>query len=155
MNRPSVGVGVILHDGQGRIVLGKRDKSHGSGEWSMPGGHLEWGENFQECCAREVEEETGIIIGNVEPIQFTNDLFWYPDWTVEKHYVTLFFIAERVTGEPVQKEDKFLTPKWFGLESLPSPLFPPLAKLLKTEVSEMSMGTRILSSVMRHAGDRR
>lgn len=32
------------------------------GSWDLPGGHLAVGESFEECLAREVEEETGLRV---------------------------------------------------------------------------------------------
>jgi len=124
--RPSIGVGVMVINPGFQVLLGKRQGSHGSGEWSLPGGHLEWNESFGDCCRREVEEETGIVIGEIEPISFTNDIF-------EKeslHYVTLFF-KTRLSSyiEP----DKCVEWGWFYLHNLPDPLFLPLHNFLIEE----------------------
>lgn len=62
----NVGVGVMIFDKDGMILLGKRKGSHGAGEYSFPGGHLEYGESFEECAKREVMEECGIEIKNLE-----------------------------------------------------------------------------------------
>jgi len=131
--RPFVGVGVIIMNPDGDVLLGKRKGSHGAGTWSLPGGHLEYGESFQECCERETEEETGISIGQVSRFEFTNDMF--PE--VRKHYVTLFFkIFLDDYAEPELREpDKCEEWGWFNEDELPSPLFLPLETLL-TMVAE-------------------
>lgn len=36
--------------------------SYKPGSWDLPGGHLAVGESFEECLAREVEEETGLRV---------------------------------------------------------------------------------------------
>ncbi|KAF1361115.1 hypothetical protein EJ07DRAFT_113370 [Lizonia empirigonia] len=91
--RPKVGVGVVIHDGAGNIIMGERAGSHGAGTLQCPGGHLEYGESFAETAARESLEETGLEIGNVKFLVATNDVFGEG-----KHYVTIFVTAE-ITGE--------------------------------------------------------
>ena len=73
MNRPYVGVGVILQRADGKILVGKRSAKHAP-YWSIPGGHLEAGESFAECAIREVAEETGLVISNPQVIALTNNL---------------------------------------------------------------------------------
>jgi 8-oxo-dGTP diphosphatase len=96
--RPKIGVGVVIHDGAGNIVMGERAGSHGAGTLQCPGGHLEYGESFAECAAREVLEETGLEVGDVKFLVATNDVFGEG-----KHYVTVFVTA-RIVG--VEKEPK-------------------------------------------------
>lgn len=117
-----VGVGVFVQHPDGRILLGKRKGSHGAGEWSLPGGHVEWGETVEHAAAREVLEETGLTVENVHKL-------WYGDYfCTEKdlHYVTLFLTAE-VCCDPellrTVEPDKCEGWEWFDDKSLPAPLF--------------------------------
>ena len=133
MDRPKVGVGVALFRG-GRILLGKRKGAHGAGEWSVPGGHLEAGESFEDCCAREVLEETNLVINNVRPLPyFTNDIFKKEDL----HYVTLFFQADIVNLHVLKnmEPEKCEEWGWFDTEDPPKPLFGPLKQLMKLNPS--------------------
>ncbi|WP_025784436.1 NUDIX hydrolase [Sporosarcina sp. D27] len=43
-------------------------KAHGSGEWSVPSGGIEEGESPEECCIREVKEETGYDVRIIEQL---------------------------------------------------------------------------------------
>ena len=47
VERPKVGVGVMVFK-DGKILLAKRKGSHGAGEYAFPGGHLEFGESFEQ-----------------------------------------------------------------------------------------------------------
>ena len=55
-----VGVGVLVTRGGSKVLVGQRRGSHGAGDWALPGGHLEVGETWEACAARELKEETGI-----------------------------------------------------------------------------------------------
>ena len=54
---PRVANGAV---GDFRILGGLRKGSHGAGQWALPGGWLEKGEEFLDCALRELREETGI-----------------------------------------------------------------------------------------------
>ncbi|KAF2791029.1 hypothetical protein K505DRAFT_327167 [Melanomma pulvis-pyrius CBS 109.77] len=92
--RPKVGVGVVIHDKKGNVVMGVRSGSHGAGTMQFPGGHLEYGESFAVCAAREVLEETGLEVGDIKFLVATNDVMQDEG----KHYVTVFVTAV-VVGE--------------------------------------------------------
>ena len=127
-DRPQIGTGVIVRKG-GKVLLGMRKGSHGHGVWSFPGGHLEFGEEVEECARREVEEETGATISIVRRGPFTNDIFHEE----RRHYITLFVVADYVSGKVEAREpDKCEQWEWFGWADLPQPLFLPIQNLLRT-----------------------
>lgn len=126
-NRPKVGIGVIVKDGS-RILLMKRQNSHGSGTWSSPGGHLEYGESFEECAIRETFEETGVTIRNPRYCGITNDVFESED----KHYITVWMESQEFSGEPtIYSEREMSAVGWHPLEALPEPLFLPMKHFFK------------------------
>jgi ADP-ribose pyrophosphatase YjhB (NUDIX family) len=67
---------------------------HYTGTFQCPGGHLEHGESFATTAAREVLEETGLVVGNIKFLTATNDVFEGEG----KHYITIFVTAE-IVGE--------------------------------------------------------
>lgn len=127
-NRPKVGVGVIIRK-DGKVLMGKRKNAHGDGTWSFPGGHLEFGESWEECTKREVREEVGVEMGELSLARVTNDIFTEED----KHYITLFMVGDWVSGEVTLCEpDKNEQWEWFFWETLPQPLFISMLNLLES-----------------------
>lgn len=128
-SRPQVGIGVIIKK-KNKILLLKRSQSvsHGKGQWSFPGGHLEFGEKPEEAAQREVFEETGLRIKDLKLVSVSNNL--YPK--ENKHYVTLAIQGKYVSGKPEIKESQNCTQiDWFTLQNLPSPLFPSIRTALE------------------------
>lgn len=56
------------------------------GTWALPGGHLEFNETFETCAERELMEETGLAVENLEFVTATNNIMLAEN----KHYVTIF-----------------------------------------------------------------
>lgn len=57
---PACCVGGVALWGE-KLLLIRRAKPPGQGFWSIPGGHVEPGESWQEAVEREVREETGLV----------------------------------------------------------------------------------------------
>jgi 8-oxo-dGTP diphosphatase len=55
-------VGAIIGDADGRLLLIRRGHEPGKGLWSIPGGRVEDGETDEVAVAREVLEETGLVV---------------------------------------------------------------------------------------------
>ena len=125
--RPKVGIGVYIMDGKGNLLLTLRSGTHEPGTWCPPGGHLEMGESFLECCKKEVKEEVGLDLEDVEMLGVINNIF-----SPEKHYVNVDFVAKGVSGTPIIGEpDKCAEIGWYPLDKLPRPLMLPTANLFK------------------------
>ena len=121
MNRPHVGIGVIIQNASGKILVGKRQGSH-SPYWSIPGGHLENGETFEEAAIKEVQEETGIKIFDPKVICVTNNLRTYQEQG--KHYVSVNLYTNRFEGTPrIMEMEKCEAWEWVDPENLPQPHF--------------------------------
>ncbi len=127
--QPRVGVGVVICR-DGKFLVGLRKGSHGAHTWSIPGGHLEYGETPDQTAAREVKEETGLVVSNLQFCAITNDIFEAD----KKHYVTIWMIGDWVSGESqITEPNKFIEQRWVDFNSLPSPLFLPWRQLLVSD----------------------
>jgi len=127
------GFGVILVK-NGKILLGKRhpdpDKAdsafRSAGEWSLPGGKMDWGETFEEGAIREVKEETGITIYDPKVISvhnFKNE---------HAHFMTVGLLAKKWKGEAkVMEPDEMTEWRWFPLKKLPYPRYFPSFGVIK------------------------
>ncbi len=125
--KPKVGVAVIVVK-DSKILLGRRANSHGSGTWQFPGGHLEFEESIEDCAKRELFEETNLKIRNIRFGPYTNDIFNEE----QKHYITLFVVAEYDSGVLSVKEPKKCEKwEWFSWSQLPEPKFLPIQNLQK------------------------
>ena len=131
-NNVRVGIGVFVFK-NGKFLMQQRKGSHGAGSWSVPGGHLEFGESFEDTARREVKEETGLEIKNVRFGAVTNDHFTNEN----KHYVTIWMLSDWASGdEYITEPDKCIAQEWHAFDDLPSPLFLPWNQLLASEFIE-------------------
>jgi 8-oxo-dGTP diphosphatase len=55
-------VGALVRDARGRLLMVQRGHEPAAGTWSIPGGRVEPGESDAEAVAREVLEETGLVV---------------------------------------------------------------------------------------------
>lgn len=82
-----VGVGVAAVVFRGKdILLMQRAGKHGAGKWAAPGGWLEPHETLEDCAKRELEEETGLVLGTRT----------YPKFEGGRHIYTLDWHEEGV-----------------------------------------------------------
>lgn len=120
-SRPKIGVGVMVKNNQGKVLMGLRLSKHGYGTWSFPGGHLEFGETMMQAAIRETHEETGLIIDDLELISIADELGALDQ---NKHYVNVGFLAHAINGKPtINEPKKWERWEWFDLNKLPEPLF--------------------------------
>lgn len=132
-DRPTAGLGVFIWK-NGKFLMLRRQNAHGHDTWSIPGGHLEYGESWEEGAKREALEETDLAIDNVRPVAFTNDIF--ADHS--KHSVTIWLFSDWVDGkEKIMEPEKAAELEWHTFKDLPSPLFEPCWKNLRETNPEL------------------
>ena len=98
------------------VLLIQRAEDPFAGDWALPGGFVEYGEDPDHAVAREVEEETGLA--GLPFRQFRS--FGSPDRDPRGHTVSIVYLAELV-GEPplVRAGDDAAEAQWFALDELP------------------------------------
>jgi len=105
----------------------RRRNISGNGTWSTPGGYLDYGETPADCASREFEEEVGLKVSGFRFLALTNDVFQESS----KHFITIWMVASMSEQEPMKRlSEEVETAGWFQLKDLPSPLFPPFARLV-------------------------
>ena len=87
----------------GSVLVGMRKGSHGAGRLALPGGHLEMGESWAWCAAREVKEETDLDLDASSLVvnHVTNDA--NIDGNPNKHYITIFMQGRVDEDSPEEK----------------------------------------------------
>ncbi|MBF0276891.1 MAG: NUDIX domain-containing protein [SAR324 cluster bacterium] len=87
----------ILFDSEQKVLLTRRSDN---GRWCLPGGGMDPGESIEECCLREMKEETGLSVQIKRMVGIYSNpdmLVEYPDSRVQSVAVT--FEVEAVGGE--------------------------------------------------------
>ncbi|GAQ90173.1 NUDIX hydrolase domain containing protein [Klebsormidium nitens] len=132
---PRVGVGVLIFRGR-KVLVGKRIGQNGGGTWALPGGHLEFGETWEECAIREVEEETGLSIHKLRFESVTNSIRLHDQ--KPSHYITIFMRGKEDKEDQTAlllEKDKCEGWHWIEWGQIPDPIFHPLAVLLESGYS--------------------
>lgn len=120
-------VGGLVHDDTGRLLLVRRANPPAQGLWSIPGGRVEPGEDDVTAVAREVAEETGLVVdverlvGVIEREAPSGGVYVISDW------------ACRVVGGTLVAGDDASDAGWFtAADLLTLPTSPGLVEALTT-----------------------
>jgi len=108
-DRPLVGVGVAVID-QGRILLVRRANDPGRGLWAVPGGKVEVGERLTEAAAREVREETGLLVE-------VGELVWAGEHISDQFHIVLIDFLGTLIGGDLAAGDDADRAEWVPLEN--------------------------------------
>jgi 8-oxo-dGTP diphosphatase len=95
--QPIVGVGAVIIE-DGKVVLVKRKYEPLAGQWSLPGGRLELGETLEAGLAREMVEETGLVVEVGPVVDVFDRILLDPERRVRYHYVLIDYLCRPVAG---------------------------------------------------------
>lgn len=103
---------LVIIEREGEVLLGMKKRGFGEGRWNGFGGKLHPDESIEEAARREVQEEAGIVVDNLD---FAGQLtfFYATPEPIEVHV----FRAKNFSGEPTESEE--MRPQWFSIDALP------------------------------------
>lgn len=103
--RPVPAVGVVCLRGED-VLLIRRGTPPRLGDWSIPGGRIEWGERAADAALRELYEETGVTAELAGLLDVVDGVFRArTDGQVWGHYVLIDYAARWTSGEPRAGDD--------------------------------------------------
>ncbi len=113
--RPVPCAGVVCLRGAGdalEVLLIRRGAPPRLGEWSLPGGRIEWGERAEAAALRELKEETGVHGEVLGLLDVVDGLFG------ERHYVLVDYAVRWTAGEPIAGDDAAAAAFWPAARSI-------------------------------------
>ena len=95
-----VGAACLVAEGEA-VLLVRETKPEALGRWGLPGGRVETGETLREAAAREVVEETGLVV----EVGVLLGIYHTPVTLEGRSAVTFVFRATAMAGEPTPTDD--------------------------------------------------
>lgn len=117
--RPAVTVDAILIDNNNAVLLIERGREPYKGKWALPGGFIEMDEPLDAACRRELEEETGLIIGEMKQFR----AFGAVDRDPRHRTISVIFYAFTEEKLTARAGDDAAKVQWFPITQLPELAF--------------------------------
>lgn len=108
---PSPGVVILISEGE-RVLLGRRGSAgnYAPGRWCLPGGYIEFTEDFLTAAIREVREETGLEVEILSLLSVMSNFL-----TPTLHTLVVVLKA-RIIGGDFRPGDDLTELGWYPLE---------------------------------------
>lgn len=116
----TVDIAIVTRELRPRVLLIRRKKDPFAGSWSLPGGFVEENERIPDAARRELVEETGVVVTDLEQLYTVGDPGRDPrGWTVSVAYLAQVHPSE---VKPVAADDAEAV-GWYLLDELPTLAF--------------------------------
>jgi 8-oxo-dGTP diphosphatase len=116
----TVDLAVVTREAKPRVLLIQRKKDPFAGTWALPGGFVDENEKLADAARRELLEEAGVAVGDLEQLYTAGDPGRDPrGWTVSVVYLARVQPNEL---KPIAADDAEAV-AWFPLEKLPKLAF--------------------------------
>ena len=112
------GIVVRFEGGVPHLVVGRRRRERDGSTWTLPKGTPIPGETLEETALREVEEESGLKVKIVSPLDSINYTFVQRGLRIRKtvHY----FIMEPIGGDLADHDHEFEEVRWIAFAEAPA-----------------------------------
>jgi 8-oxo-dGTP diphosphatase len=112
---PAVTVDAILISKQNSILLIERGRDPFKGKWALPGGFIDMDEELETACRRELEEETGLRVGDLKQFRAFGGVNRDP----RHRTISVLFYAFTEDELAACAGDDAAKAQWFPLDQLP------------------------------------
>lgn len=117
--RPAVTVDALVLAARQMLLLIRRDKDPYAGMWALPGGFMDMEETLEAACIRELFEETGLQLPNMNQFR----VFDAPDRDPRHRTLSVAHYAFIEATKPVSGGDDAAEAEWFPIDQLPALAF--------------------------------
>ncbi|WP_437179676.1 NUDIX domain-containing protein [Paenibacillus barcinonensis] len=117
---PRIGVGAVILNERGEVLLAWRNRAPEQHTWSIPGGKVDAYETLETAVIREIKEEVNLdiaideLLGTAETIR--------PEQ--HEHWISMLYSTRVIGGQARNMEEGGAVGEigWFPLHELPVPL---------------------------------
>ena len=106
---------VITKEADPAVLLIERGDNPFKGSWAFPGGFMNMDETTEQCAIRELEEETGLRVSNVQQIGAYSKI----DRDPRGRTITVAYLAVVDVPMAVNGQDDAAKAQWFPIDALP------------------------------------
>ena len=117
--RPAVTVDAILISKQHSVLLIQRGGEPFKDKWALPGGFIEMDESLEDACCRELEEETGIRVGEITQFKAYGSV----DRDPRGRTISVIFFSFQEEESVSVAGDDAANAQWFPVDQLPELAF--------------------------------
>jgi 8-oxo-dGTP diphosphatase len=101
-------------DGELCVLVVKRANEPFKGSWALPGGKVDRGETSREAAHRELKEETGVTVPNLNPV----GVYDRPDRDPRGRFVSVAFSAVLMSAPEAIAGDDAVEVSWQPIRKL-------------------------------------
>ncbi len=102
----------IIHQ-HPKVLLGMKKRGFGAGRWNGFGGKVSFEETIEDAAKREIREESGVEVKNLNKVGIIEFEFKGNPEILEVH----IFKSDNFSGEPIESEE--MKPQWFHVNEIP------------------------------------
>jgi 8-oxo-dGTP diphosphatase len=123
-----VGVGAVIVNKRSEVLLLLRKHQPEAGQWTIPGGAVEWFETCADAIRRECREEIGVAV-EIDRILTVVDHIVKEDG---EHWVSIEYLAKVMSGKETNADiDENREMRWFAMDALPERMTQPTREALR------------------------